>query len=109
MRASELLASVVVDEAGRSLGPVRDVRVDPRSRRIAGLVVDDGPLAAPAHAWGYAEGRAKGPAALRALLVGASSRARYVPAARVEDWGPGRVRIRGDRSGLPSLAEELAR
>jgi hypothetical protein len=108
MRASELLASVVVDEAGRSLGLVRDVRVE-RGYRVAGLVVDDGPRAAPAHAWGYAEGRARGPAAFRALLAGASSRARYVPASRVVDWGPGRVRIRGDRSDLPSLAEELAR
>ena len=109
MRASELLASIVVDDVGRSLGPIRDVRVDPREHRIAGVVIGGGALAPIAHAWGYAEGRAHGPALLRALLSPAARRARFVPAQRIVDWGPARVRISGDPSDLPRLADELAK
>lgn len=109
MRASELLASVVIDASGRSLGPVRDVRLDPRDHRVAGVVVGDGRLARVAHAWGFAEGRARGPAPLRALLAPASARARFVASESVVDWGPGVIRIGVDGRELPRLAEETGR
>ncbi len=65
MRASELLASRVVDADGEDLGPVRHVRVrqTPRGLRVGSLVVGDGRFAGLAHAVGAAEGRGQGPAA----------------------------------------------
>ncbi|MDP9401641.1 MAG: hypothetical protein M3P39_12015 [Actinomycetota bacterium] len=109
MRASELLASQVVDASGHSLGPVRDLRVTHDGDRIhvAGIVVCDAPLARAAHAWGFAEGRARGPWLLRALTARATARARFVPAHRVVDWGPGLVRIAGDANDLSPLTEDL--
>ena len=96
MRASELLASRVVDDRGRDLGPVRDVRLARDHLRVAGLVVGGGPFAAPAHAWGYTEGRARGPWLLRALSAPARRHGRFIPAARVIDWGPGVVTVSAD-------------
>jgi sporulation protein YlmC with PRC-barrel domain len=91
MRASELLASQVRDEAGTRLGPVRDVRVSRRDLRVVGIVVGDGPFAGMAHGWGFAEGRAQGPWVLRALTRRATARARFIPADAVVDWGPGEI------------------
>ena len=95
MRLSELLASRVVDEQGRDLGPVRDVRVSPRAYRVTGIVIGHGRFAGLAHAWGYAEGRAQGPWLFRVLTRDAARRATFVPADRIVDWGPGTIRIRG--------------
>lgn len=111
MRASELLSSVVLDRSGRELGPVRDLRVrrvegEAAGLEIAGLVVGDGPLAALAHAWGYAEGRSQGPWLLRRLTGGARRAARFIPAERVVDWGPGRVRVDAEFSQLAPLSGE---
>lgn len=107
MRLSELLNSQVVSERGETLGPVRDVRVrqEERGFRVTGLVIGGGALAWPAHAWGYAEGRAQGPWLLRALTRPATRVARFVPAERVADWGPGEVRVTGEPSALPPLRE----
>lgn len=109
MRLSELLASEVVDELGERVGPVRDVRILVREGgrwEVSGLVVGDGSLAsAAAHRWGYAEGRASGPALLRRLLAGATGRSRFVAAELVSDWGPGRVRLRGSAADLAPAAE----
>jgi hypothetical protein len=109
MRISDLLSATVVDAAGTSLGPVRDVRVTvPRGTAeafpVAGIVVGGGPLA---HAWGFAEGRAHGPWLLRTLTARSTARARFVPADVVLDWGPGTVRLRAHAADLHSLTEEL--
>lgn len=103
MRASELLAGTVLDEAGRSLGPVRDVRLDAETYEVVGLVIGGGRLARMAHAWGYAEGRAVGPWPFRRLTQRASRRARLIPAEKVVEWGPRIVRIRGSMDDLPRL------
>ncbi len=109
MRASELLGSEVRDEAGRRLGPVRDIRVSRRGFRVVGLVVGGGPLAGIAHGWGYAEGRAQGPWLFEALTRGATRQARFIPAERVLDWGPGEVVVAGGADDLPALTKELQR
>ncbi len=109
MRASELLASAVVDASGRQLGPVRDIRVARESFRVVGLVIGGGPFAGIAHGWGYAEGRAHGPWLLRALTRRATRQARFVSADRVLDWGPGEVKISGQGDQLPPLTDELRR
>jgi hypothetical protein len=112
VRLTELLASRVVDAAGTSLGPVRDVRVVERQPggagarfRVSGLVIGGGFLARPAHAWGFAEGRASGPWLLRALTSRAVRRARFIPADRVADWGPGVVAVTGALADFPPLTE----
>lgn len=110
MRASELIGSPVLDESGRPAGIVRDLRVAEDLSvgsghfPIVGLVIsDDGPLAAAAHAWGFAEGRSSGPALLRMLFARAVEGSSFVAVDRIADWGPDRIRIRGTRSELPSL------
>jgi hypothetical protein len=104
VRVAELLASVVADRNGRSLGPVRDVRIG-ADLTIAGLVVGGGFLATLAHAWGFAERRAAGPWPLRVLTASATRDARFVPAEVVVDWGPGRVLLSATVSELPRLGE----
>jgi hypothetical protein len=110
MRASELIGSPVFDESGRPAGMVRDLRLaDDRSAAstgfpIVGLVLSaGGPLAAGAHAWGFAEGRSAGPAPLRALFAGAVESSTFVTVDRVLDWGPERLRISGRADDLPRL------
>jgi hypothetical protein len=98
-----------VDAAGRRLGPVRDIRVTRDGFRVAGIVIGDGPFAGLAHAWGYAAGRARGPALVSALCRRALRNARFVPAERVLEWGPGVVRIEGDARDLRPLREGLDR
>ncbi len=109
MRASELLASEVVDASGRRLGPVRDIRVERDGFRVVGLVIGGGPFARVAHGWGYAEGRAHGPALVSSLTRRATRSARFIPSDRVVDWGPGTVRIGADAGDLEPLTEELRR
>lgn len=109
MRASELLASEVVDASGRRLGPVRDIRVTRDELRVAGLVIGDGPFAQIAHGWGYAEGRAQGPWLLAVLTRRATRQARFVTADRVVDWGPGEVKIGDEGNDLPPLSDQLHR
>lgn len=113
MRLSELLGSTVFDAAGASLGPVRDVRVIEREPggggagrfRVSAIVIGAGLLARPAHAWGFAEGRACGPWLLRALFRSAVRRARVIPADRVTEWGPGEVRVAGSLDDFPLLVD----
>ncbi len=112
MRLSELMASTVVDAAGQSLGPVRDVRLaEPEDGRLvlAGLVIGDGHFASAAHAWGFAEGRADGPWLLRALTARAVRQARFVPVEQVVKWGPGAIRISAHMDALPTLREAMKR
>ncbi|HZB35970.1 MAG TPA: PRC-barrel domain-containing protein [Gaiellaceae bacterium] len=91
MRISELLASVVVDESGRRVGRVRDVRLAKDDLRVVGLVVGDGFLADAAVAWGFADGRARGPWPLERLTAHAVQRITFVPVERVARWDHGEV------------------
>ena len=108
MRATELLCSTVVDETGQPIGRVHDIRANRQPPtagqhpplQVAGLAIGGGVLA---HAWGFAEGRATGPWLLRVLTQRAARRARFVPADRILDWGPGIVRIQGNGDDLPLL------
>ena len=107
MRATDLLSATVVDESGRSLGRVHDIRIEPHPSSqggfpVAGLAVGGGRLA---HVWGFAERRATGPWLLRVLTARTTRAARFVPADRVTDWGPGVVRIQGHGDTLPYLRE----
>ena len=107
MRLSELFDATVVDRAGRSLGPVRDVRLAQSGLQVVGVVVGGGPFARAAHAWGYAEGRAQGPWLITALTRPAVRQARFVPAERVVDWGPGQLRLDIELDDLPPLQEAV--
>jgi sporulation protein YlmC with PRC-barrel domain len=91
VRISELLASVVVDESGRRIGRVCELRLAKDDLRVVGLVVGDGFLADAAVAWGFAEGRARGPWPLRKLTARAVRRITFVPFERVARWGHGKV------------------
>ncbi|GAA3343038.1 hypothetical protein GCM10020358_40230 [Amorphoplanes nipponensis] len=110
MRATELLSRPVVDEHGRPLGRVHDLRIARRPEQhgpargwaVAGLAVGGGRLV---HAWGFAERRAAGPWLLRKITARAGRVARYVPAERVLAWGPEVVRVRTGGAELPPLLE----
>lgn len=110
MRASELLASRVVDAAGEDLGPIRDVRIrqDAGGLQITALVVGDGRFADLAHAAGVAEGRVQGPWLLARICRQAIRRARLIDAADVTDWGPGTVRVAVHADDLRPLNESRA-
>jgi sporulation protein YlmC with PRC-barrel domain len=89
MRASELLGRRVLDGDGREVGIVHDVVVrlgDDGRVSVSGLVVAPATVRARlAHAWGYAQGRARGPAVLRSWVM-AGTPSEVVPAARVRSW-----------------------
>ena len=113
MRASELIGLPVVSASGSDLGVVRDLRVrrdQPDNQasdfRIAGIVIGrKGMRDLARHSWGYAEGRADGPA-LFAALLGSSQDARFARSDSVERWGPDRVVLSvRSREHLPRLAE----
>jgi sporulation protein YlmC with PRC-barrel domain len=106
MRATELLGSEVVDVNGRSLGPVRDLRITPDGMEVVGIVVGGGGFSKIAHAWGYAEGRTAGPWLLKKITASAVQRARLVPVEHVEDWGPGMIRLSATADVLASLWED---
>lgn len=115
MRASDLLARRVIDANGSPIGIVHDLRVmlparavdensdsagQPRAqdapRLIALVVGPDGVRCRLAYAWGYAQGRSRGPAVFRALLAGQGKRTRTVPVTDVDSWDlEGRIRLRG--------------
>jgi sporulation protein YlmC with PRC-barrel domain len=109
MRLSELLSATVIDSMGRSLGPVRDVRLAEDDLEIVGLVVGGGRFAAVAHAWGYAEGRARGPWLLAAVTRRAIRLARFIPSERVVDWDPPQLRVDVALADLVPLTEALER
>lgn len=101
MRASELIGSPLFDENGRFVGVVRDLRLNADravdgSFSIEGIVYSDqGARQAAAYAWGFAEGRAQAPSWLKRMLAPAIEHSCIIPADRVLDWGPERVKLRG--------------
>ncbi len=114
MRISELFSAHVVDEDGRDLGRVHDVRLKPvgrgskRTFEVSGLAVGpSGMLSRAAHAWGYAEDRAQAPLLLKALTRRAVRESRFIPADRVLDWHPPELRISGSGEELEPLSGRL--
>ncbi|HWC33080.1 MAG TPA: PRC-barrel domain-containing protein [Actinomycetota bacterium] len=110
MRLSELLTFEVVDERGRSLGRVRDVRLDadrdeaerspPRDLAGTHLLVGSGFVA---ERLGYAYGPVRGPAIVRWLMKRWAHGLRVVPVADVAQVSAGRIVASVDREGLPPL------
>lgn len=105
---------MVVSPSGARLGRIHDVRLRHESSgnrstfQITKLVVsDDSLLSRAAHAWGFAQGRARGPWLVpRALTARAVHRATVIPAELVTEWGPGQVMIRAELAELPSLVSD---
>lgn len=106
MKVSELLSRRVENADGTPLGIVHDLRVripagavehDPETPDVVALVVGpDDRRCRLAYAWGYAQGRARGPAVLRALLAGQANRTHVVPVGDVDSWDlDGHIRLRG--------------
>lgn len=108
MRLSELIGRPVVDVDGNPAGRVHDVRVavpeDGDRWHVAGIVFGTRRLSAAAHAWGFADGRARAPSPLRRILRPAAQDARFAASEDVAAWGPAEVRlaIRRDQAVHPS-------
>jgi len=109
MRLSEVMKATVIDRSGRSLGPVRDIRLATNTYEVIGVVVGAGPFARAAHAWGYAEGRAEGPWLLKMLTRRAVRQARFAASGQVADWGPEEIRLNVELAELTPLMEALRR
>ena len=113
MRISDLYDRPVVGEEGSELGVVRDVRLrffeggrgGPRIEVVGLVIGPEGLLSEAAHSWGYAEGRADGPALLSRLMAGAVRRSRFVPAEAVRSWAASPLRINGTGEELEPLTK----
>ncbi|HLZ37975.1 MAG TPA: hypothetical protein VKP64_09510 [Mycobacteriales bacterium] len=98
MRMSDLVGALVVDESGRPLGHVHDLRLvadgvtfpatGNRAYRVHGLVVGAG---AVGMRLGYARGHVQGPWLLRVLLRRLRRRRREIPWEAVREVTPGRI------------------
>jgi hypothetical protein len=103
MRASELIGARAHYEDGAFAGIVRDLRLDADrtgdgSFPILGVVLSDpGGRPAAAHAWGFAEDRARAPGWLKRIVGSAGEHSRFVPVDQVVAWGPERLKIRGSK------------
>lgn len=110
MRLADLLGHDAVDEVGRSLGRVHDVRMrrdgpvlQPSNQptyRLLGLVIGRG---AVGRRLGYSDPDINGPWLLKAIFQAQTRRSRYVEWARVAGVVKGRVIVRGDGSDLPPV------
>lgn len=113
MKVSELLGRAVVDVHGNHVGVVHDLRAvlpsegHGESTLSAHSATTEGPkivalVVGPdtwrcrlAHSWGFAQGHARGPALLKALVRGKES-AQVVATAGVADWDDqGQIRLSG--------------
>jgi PRC-barrel domain len=101
MRASDLLGSEVVDESGRSIGTVRDIRLvqdGPISASFGALFRVQGLVAGPrslGSRLGFERGNVKGPLMLRVLFRLLHRRAGFVGWDRIRSIEEGRIRIEG--------------
>lgn len=115
LRLSDLVGHQVVDESGRFLGRVHDVRMrrdgpvlqpaGERTYRVLGLVVGSGGVG---RRLGYADPQLGGPWLLRAFFGARARRSRYLDWRLVSRVADGRVFARGQLGELapvPPLGE----
>jgi hypothetical protein len=110
MKLSDLIGHAAVDETGRSLGRVHDVRMrrdgpvlQPSGQptfRVLGVIVGTGALG---RRLGYTESEVNGPWLLKVILQAWARRSRYVEWSRIAGTVGGRVVVRGDASDLPQV------
>ncbi len=107
MRLSELLGAEVVDEHGRAVGRVQDVRLvqagpEPPSfgpsLRVEGLIVGRRSLGAR---FGFVQGGVQGPWLLKAMFGSLGHDGRYVPWHRIRSIRDRQIRITGTTDDLP--------
>jgi hypothetical protein len=107
VRISEILGAPVVDRAGHRIGVVRDLRLMHTPRfRVAGITIGQpGWVDEAAHAWGFAEGRARRPWPLRRLTERATRGARFAPVEVIDSWAPDRIVLTVGSTELRPLDE----
>ena len=107
MRLSELLGAEVVDEHGRAVGKVHDVRLEQDgtglegfgpSWRVEGLIVARRALGAR---FGFGRGGVKGPWLLKVVFGALGHDGRYVAWDRIRSIQPRQIRITGTAADLP--------
>jgi sporulation protein YlmC with PRC-barrel domain len=107
MRLSELLGAELMDQHGRTVGKVHDVRLQRANAstdaidagyQLAGLIVGRRAMGVR---FGFGRGGARGPWLLKMLFGRAGHDGRYVPWDRVAAIEPGRIRIFGAAHDLP--------
>ena len=107
MRLSDLLGAEVVDQAGRRVGRVHDVRLVQdgpmmggfgAALRVGGLLVGRRAVGARL---GYERRRMKGPLPVKLLLGWLDHDGRYVDWERVRRVEPDRILIAGSAADLP--------
>jgi hypothetical protein len=107
MRLSELLGAEVVDEHGRPVGKVHDVRLEAAgpelegfgaSLRLEGLIVGRRALGVR---FGFGRGGVRGPWLLKAVFGSLGHGGRYVAWHRIRSVQAQRIRITGTASDLP--------
>jgi hypothetical protein len=107
MRLSELLGAEVVDEHGRPVGKVHDVRLQQAgpelegsgaSLRLEGLIVGRRALGAR---FGFGRGGVRGPWLLEAVFGSLGRDGRYVAWDRIRSIQARRIRITGTAGDLP--------
>jgi sporulation protein YlmC with PRC-barrel domain len=107
VRLTDLLGATVVDEGGRLLGVVTDVRLVQdgplqgtfgAALRVHGLVV--GRTSVGAHL-GFDRANVRGPWLLKGLVGAVQGRPRYVDWSRIRSIEPRLVRVAASPDGLP--------
>ena len=107
MRLSELLGAEVVDEHGRPVGRVHDVRLEQAepeppgqgpSLLVEGLIVGRRALGAR---FGFDRGGVQGPWLLEVVFGSLGHDGRYVPWHRIRSIRDRRIRITGTADDLP--------
>jgi hypothetical protein len=108
MRLSELLGAEVVDEHGRAVGKVHDVRLEQAgpalagfgpSLRLEGLIVGRRALGAR---FGFGRDGVRGPWLLKAVFGSLGRDGRYVAWNRVRSVSARQIRIAGTADDLPT-------
>lgn len=109
MRLSELLGAKVIDERGRAVGKVHDIRLEqtPPERagatpdlRVHGLIVGRRALGARL---GFGRGGLHGPWLLKVVFGTLGHDAHYVPWHRIRSIRPGQIHITGAADHLGRL------
>ena len=108
MRLSELLGAEVVDERGRAVGKVHDVRLERSgpvlegfgpSLRLGGLIVGRRALGAR---FGFGRGGVRGPWLLKVVFGSLDRDGRYVAWDRIRSIHTRQIRIAGTADDFPT-------